>query len=70
MKGTSFEGAVRCVAALWSPLIARNKVSTDLMHLTDWLPTFYKAAGIALDIPIFCVLILIAYVFRTKEETT
>ncbi len=29
---------------IWSPLI-QNKVSFDLMHAADWVPTLYEAAG-------------------------
>lgn len=46
-KNTFWEGGVRLPAVLWSPLLKLNKsrVSRQLMHVTDWLPTFYSAAG-------------------------
>lgn len=45
LKGFIFEGAVRGVAALWSPFTLHGFVLTNLMHLTDWLPTLLAAAG-------------------------
>ncbi|KAH6939632.1 hypothetical protein HPB50_020233 [Hyalomma asiaticum] len=45
-KGTMWEGASRAAAFLWSPLLAtRGRVSQQLMHVADWLPTLYSAAG-------------------------
>ncbi|XP_067013842.2 arylsulfatase B [Anabrus simplex] len=45
-RGTVFEGGVRSVAALWSPLIKTpRRLMPQLMHITDWLPTLYRAAG-------------------------
>ncbi|KAH8038686.1 hypothetical protein HPB51_002830 [Rhipicephalus microplus] len=45
-KGTLWEGASRAAAFLWSPLLAtRGRVSQQLMHVADWLPTLYAAAG-------------------------
>ncbi|XP_008547369.1 arylsulfatase B [Microplitis demolitor] len=45
-KYTLYEGGVRGVAAVWSPrLHAMARVSNNLMHVTDWLPTLYSAAG-------------------------
>ncbi|XP_077513066.1 uncharacterized protein LOC144124305 [Amblyomma americanum] len=45
-KGTLWEGGTRAAAFIWSPLLARRRrVSTQLMHITDWLPTFYSLAG-------------------------
>lgn len=46
MKFTLFEGAVRGAACVYSPLINQpSRVSTQLFHITDWLPTLYSAAG-------------------------
>ncbi|XP_023025565.2 arylsulfatase B [Leptinotarsa decemlineata] len=46
MKGTLFEGGIRSVALIYSPLLVQpGRVSTDLMHVTDWLPTLYSAVG-------------------------
>ncbi|XP_049956678.1 arylsulfatase J-like [Schistocerca serialis cubense] len=45
-KHSPWEGGVRAVAAVWSPLLKRTqRVSNQLMHMTDWLPTLYSAAG-------------------------
>ncbi|XP_054266115.1 arylsulfatase B-like [Macrosteles quadrilineatus] len=46
IKETPWEGGVRSVAAIWSPLMQRRqRVSTQLMYMTDWLPTLYSATG-------------------------
>ncbi|XP_066154455.1 arylsulfatase B-like [Euwallacea fornicatus] len=46
MKDTLFEGGIRSVAFIWSPLLVQTaRVSTDLVHVTDWLPTLFTAAG-------------------------
>ncbi|XKL69126.1 hypothetical protein PGB90_006895 [Kerria lacca] len=46
MKTSLYEGGVRGVAALWSPLlIHRNNVTEEIFHISDWLPTFVAAAG-------------------------
>lgn len=46
VKNTLWEGGVRGTGLLWSPLIHRpGRVSTQLFHITDWLPTLYAAAG-------------------------
>ncbi|TRY78891.1 hypothetical protein TCAL_06738 [Tigriopus californicus] len=53
MKGNLFEGGVRGVAAIWSPLISKPKrVSRDLIAIQDLLPTLLSAAsGHDLSIP-------------------
>lgn len=46
LKFTMFDGAVRGMACVYSPLIdSLSRVSTQLFHVTDWLPTLYSAAG-------------------------
>ncbi|XP_043483338.1 arylsulfatase B-like [Leptopilina heterotoma] len=46
IKASPWEGAVRGSAAIWSPLIKNPKrVANHLMHISDWLPTLYSAAG-------------------------
>ncbi|PSN38220.1 Arylsulfatase B [Blattella germanica] len=45
-KVTQWEGGIRVPAILWSPLLKHNvHVSNHLMHISDWLPTLYSAAG-------------------------
>ncbi|XP_077512469.1 arylsulfatase B-like [Amblyomma americanum] len=45
-KGTVWEGGTRAAAFVWSPLLSwKCRVSEELMHITDWLPTFYSIAG-------------------------
>lgn len=45
-KKTFYSGAVRGAACIYSPLISKlSRVSNELLHITDWLPTFYSAAG-------------------------
>ncbi|XP_037515137.1 arylsulfatase B [Rhipicephalus sanguineus] len=45
-KTTLWEGGIRSPAFLWTPeLLPRRRVSQQLMHATDWLPTLYSAAG-------------------------
>ncbi|KAF5269794.1 hypothetical protein FQA39_LY08575 [Lamprigera yunnana] len=46
LKGTLFEGGIRSPSFIWSPIIVQNqRVSAELVHITDWLPTLYSAAG-------------------------
>ncbi|XP_049275425.1 arylsulfatase B [Rhipicephalus sanguineus] len=49
LRGTKlslWEGSLRAAAFVWSPLLDNSpRVSTDLMHVSDWLPTLYSAAG-------------------------
>ncbi|XP_055938568.1 arylsulfatase B-like isoform X1 [Argiope bruennichi] len=42
-----WEGGVRVPGFIWSPLfeLQEPRVSMQLMHITDWLPTLYSAAG-------------------------
>ncbi|CAH1102411.1 unnamed protein product [Psylliodes chrysocephalus] len=47
IKYSSWEGGNRNLAAIWSPLIQKSqRVSNRLMHISDWLPTFYSIAGL------------------------
>lgn len=45
-KATVWEGALRSVGMVWSRLLEKpHRVSKQLMHISDWLPTLYSAAG-------------------------
>ena len=45
-KGTLWEGGIRSPSFIWSASLQQNpRVSTNLMHVSDWLPTLYAAAG-------------------------
>ncbi|XP_076749579.1 arylsulfatase B [Xylocopa sonorina] len=45
-KYTLYEGGVRGVAILWSLRLQKvARVSNQLIHMTDWLPTLYGVAG-------------------------
>lgn len=46
-KYSGWEGGVHLPAVIWSPLLELDapKISKQLMHVSDWLPTFYSAAG-------------------------
>ncbi|OQV17328.1 putative Arylsulfatase B [Hypsibius exemplaris] len=45
-KGSLFEGGVRVPGFIWSPLLKkRGRVTNQLFHVTDWLPTLWEAVG-------------------------
>ncbi|KAG0417540.1 hypothetical protein HPB47_005530 [Ixodes persulcatus] len=49
-KKTLWEGGVRAVGLLWSAKLARGRVASQLIHVTDWLPTLYSAGRAGGDI--------------------
>ncbi|GAV03905.1 hypothetical protein RvY_14270-1 [Ramazzottius varieornatus] len=45
-KGTQWEGGIRVATVVWSPLLEKpGRVSNELHHMCDWLPTFFRLAG-------------------------
>lgn len=46
LKFTLHEGGVRNTAVMWSNLLPNKKyVEKNVVHITDWFPTLYAAAG-------------------------
>lgn len=49
-KNTPFEGGIHTAAAIWSPLFkSQKRVSHQLIHVTDLLPTFAHLAGVPVN---------------------
>lgn len=47
-KEGPWEGAVRGVAAIWSSqFTVKSRVSNQVIHVSDWLPTLLAAAGVS-----------------------
>lgn len=44
-KGYQFEGGVRVPAFIWGPGLPEQTEYSNYMHISDWLPTLYRAAG-------------------------
>ena len=47
-KGTLWEGGVKSLGFIHSPLLPKSRIgekSFNLMHVTDWLPTLLDLAG-------------------------
>lgn len=42
-----WEGAIRVPGLIWSPLLGLKepRISKQLMHVSDWLPTLFSAVG-------------------------